>query len=65
MSKKKDQEQECLTPSVEPVMHEPETAEEMVNKYGTYNIQPNAQAENSFPHIAQGQPKKKNRKKKD
>ena len=56
MSKKKEQKQECLTPSVEPVMHEPETAEEMVNKYGTYNIQPTADTENLFPLIAPGLP---------
>ncbi len=32
----------------------PETAFEMVNKYGTYNIQPTADTENAFPQIAQG-----------
>lgn len=44
----------CPTPSSEPVMGEPEDSFDMVNKYGTYNIQPTSQTENSFPHIAQG-----------
>ncbi len=35
----------------------PETPFEMVNKYGTYEIQPTAETENSFPAIAQGLPK--------
>lgn len=47
----------CPTPSSEPVMGEPEDSFDMVNKYGTYNIQPTSQTENSFPHIAQGLPK--------
>ena len=32
----------------------PETAEEMVNKYGTYEIQSTAETENQYPAIAQG-----------
>ncbi len=39
-----------------------ETAFELVDKYGTYEIQPTADTENSFPKIAQGLPKTKNRK---
>lgn len=35
----------------------PKTAEEMVNTYGTYNIQPTADTDNDFPGIAQGNPK--------
>ncbi|MBO5944946.1 MAG: hypothetical protein J6Q50_06610 [Clostridia bacterium] len=35
----------------------PEIPYEMVNKYGTYEIQPTAETENSFPTIAQGLPK--------
>lgn len=35
----------------------PETPYEMVNKYGTYEIQPTAETANSFPTIAQGLPK--------
>lgn len=35
----------------------PETVEDLVNTYGTYNIQPTANNENDFPAIAQGFPK--------
>ena len=54
----------CPTPSSDPVMGEPEDSFDMVNKYGTYNIQPTSQTENSFPHIAQGLPKKRKNGKK-
>ena len=37
----------CPTPSSEPVMGEPEDSFDMVNKYGTYNIQPTSQTENT------------------
>lgn len=36
---------------------QPETAEELINKYGTYEIQPTADSGNVFPTIAQGLPK--------
>ena len=31
-------------------------AEDMVNKYGTYNVQPTADTKNLFPQISQGLP---------
>jgi hypothetical protein len=37
----------------------PETSFQMVNKYGTYNIQPTNDSDNEFPEIAQGLPKAK------
>lgn len=37
---------------------------DMVNRYGTYNIQPTADTENLFPTIAQGLPRPKKQKKK-
>ena len=40
-----------------PIGGSPETAEEMVNKYGTYEIQPTADSDHLFPAIAQGLPK--------
>ena len=46
-----------------PVDGQPETAIEMVNKYGTYNIQPTAESYNKYPEIAQGYPKRDNKKK--
>ena len=36
----------------------PETPSEMVNKYGTYEIQPTGETDNEFPTIAQALPKK-------
>lgn len=40
------------------VCDQPMDCVEMVNKYGTYNIQPTCDTENSFPAIAQGYSKK-------
>ena len=34
----------------------PENSVEMVNTYGTYNIQPTADTQNEFPAIAAGNP---------
>lgn len=40
----------------------PETAYQMVNFYGTYEIQPTAETDNQYPAIAQGyNPKMKTR----
>ncbi len=36
----------------------PETVGEMLNSYGTYNIQPTNVNENDFPAIAQGETKR-------
>ncbi len=41
----------------EPVFGQPETCDELLHKYGTYNIQPTADNENEFPQISQGLPK--------
>ncbi len=41
-------------PSSTAVIGEPETVFEMINKYGTYEIQPTADTDNIFPTIAQG-----------
>ena len=60
--------------SSEPFGGMPETAFEMVNRYGTYEIQATADTENMYPAIAQGfnkgiiktnrdNPTEKNRKK--
>lgn len=46
------------TPSVEYCQGQPMNCNDMVNKYGTYEIQPTADTENEFPKIAQGLPKK-------
>ena len=41
-----------------PIVDDPETPYEMVNKYGTYEIQPTAETDKDFPTIAQGMPRK-------
>ena len=46
-----------LEESVTYIPDNPETPSEMLNKYGTYEIQPTAETGNSFPTIAQGLPK--------
>ncbi len=51
------------TPSVAGISGQPETVFELLNKYGTYNIQPTADNENEFPEIAQGLPVKKKKDK--
>lgn len=38
-------------------------AEDTVNKFGTYNIQPTADTKNLFPQISQGLPRQKANKK--
>ncbi len=39
---------------------QPENSFELINKYGTYEIQPTADSGNEYPKIAQGKPKSKN-----
>ncbi|MCQ2440370.1 MAG: hypothetical protein MJ076_00545 [Clostridia bacterium] len=48
-----------IEPSSTPVFGQPETAFELINKYGTYEIQPTSDSENRFPEISQGKPQKK------
>lgn len=36
------------------VMGQPETCDELLHKYGTYEIQPTSDSDNEFPEIAQG-----------
>ena len=45
---------------IENVNGQPVDAFDMVNKYGTYEIQPTQESENAYPKIAQGLPKEKN-----
>lgn len=52
-----DEKKDLETPFLMPIGGSPETAEEMVNKYGTYEIQPTADSDHVFPAIAQGLPK--------
>ena len=52
-----DKKKNVETSFVMPIGGSPETAEEMVNKYGTYEIQPTADSDHVFPAIAQGLPR--------
>ena len=45
-------------PMTEPHFGQPDDCYDLINRYGTYNIQPTADTENVFPMIAQGLPKK-------
>lgn len=49
---------EPLEESTTYIPDSPETDYEMLNKYGTYEIQPTAETENFFPTVAQGMPEK-------
>lgn len=42
---------------VNPFFGQPESTFDLINKYGTYNIQLTNEQENPFPAIAQGMPK--------
>ena len=46
----------CETPSVEPFYGQPESCFDLVNMYGTYEIQRTQDTDNVFPTIAQGLP---------
>lgn len=56
MSKKKNKKVN-MEIAVESIGGAPETAFDLVRKYGTYEIQPTADTANVFPTIAQGMPK--------
>lgn len=43
------------------VMGQPETCDELLHKYGTYEIQPTDDSDNEFPEISQGLAKEKKR----
>lgn len=43
----------------------PDTSFDLINKYGTYEIQPTADTDNPFPKIAHGLPNIKSRKKRN
>lgn len=45
--------------SVTAILGQPETLFDLVNKYGTYEIQPTSDSGNEFPAISQGLPKRK------
>ncbi|MDD6021286.1 MAG: hypothetical protein PUB94_01295 [Oscillospiraceae bacterium] len=56
MSKKSDKDGMAYnpTPSCDPVFGQPGSCYQMINKYGTYNIQPTCDTSNSYPAISHG-----------
>ena len=46
------------TPDMHSFRSPPESAHDIINRYGTYNIQPTADTDNVFPLIAPGLPRK-------
>lgn len=55
MNKKSNLNRKIATePSVVPTVVSPEDSIQMVNNYGTYEIQPTADTENQYPAISQG-----------
>ena len=46
------------SPMVNPYFGQPEDGFELINKYGTYDIQPTNEQENRFPAIMQELPEK-------
>ncbi|MBQ8202744.1 MAG: hypothetical protein IJZ75_00485 [Clostridia bacterium] len=56
--KEKNKKEIVKTPSVAPCTEAPENTFTLVNKYGTYEIQPTADTDNQYPAIAQGYNKK-------
>ena len=50
------------TPSVNSHPGDVTDVSDVINKYGTYNIQPTADTANLFPEIAHGLPKKHKKK---
>lgn len=53
------------TPSSNDYSKHPDSSFDLINKYGTYEIQPTADTDNPFPHISQGLPNLRFRKKRD
>ncbi len=54
MKNKKEKSKPVIDVSSVPITGMPETAFDMVNRYGTYNIQSTADTENMYPTVAHG-----------
>lgn len=61
MSKKKKQDNMPYraTPSSDSFYGQPDDCYDIINKYGTYNIQPTVDSGNEYPTIGYGLPKEK------
>ena len=49
-----NQKKKPTLPSSDAVLGQPENTTELLNKYGTYEIQPTSDSDNEFPAISQG-----------
>ncbi|MBQ7548909.1 MAG: hypothetical protein IJT03_04295 [Clostridia bacterium] len=58
----KDKNDKLYRPVSEPVQGQPEDCAELLHKYGTYEIQPTNDSDNTFPCISQGLPRKRGKK---
>lgn len=47
---------DCESPALLDIPGDPGSAFEMINKYGTYEIQPTSDADHKYPSIHQGLP---------
>ena len=51
-----NQKKKPVLPSSDAVLGQPENTTELLNKYGTYEIQPTNDSDNEYPTISQGLP---------
>lgn len=49
-----------INAKTQPFFGQPDDCFELINRYGTYNIQPTSDTKNIFPAIAQGLPRSLN-----
>ena len=63
MNKKRNRYIHSDTVSAQNISNQGVECFDLINKYGTYNIQPTADTKNLFPTIAQGLPKREKDKK--
>lgn len=63
MNKKRNRYIRSDTVSAQNISNQGVECFDLINKYGTYNIQPTADTKNLFPAIAQGLPKREKDKK--
>jgi len=59
MKKKYKKKKDMKTPSSNSYTGFPENTFDLINKYGTYEIQPTCDLDADYPQIAQGYPKEK------
>ena len=58
--KKREKFRYAINANTQPFSGQPDDCFELINRYGTYNIQPTSDTNNIFPSIAQGLPRSLN-----